>query len=427
MPRGNVLLFGLGGSGRRSIAKLAIALSDSIFIQPQVTKSYDYANWTEDMKRVLLSAGMDLKKTVLLFSDNQAKDERFFEDIHYLLSSYDLNHVFAPDEKAAILDKMQSVAKAMQRNIESTSVSLYGLFTERVSENARVVLVFSSVGSSLRDHLRTYPSLRNNCSQIFFSEWPRDALVRVAEHYISGMNLAGNMKMQESPRRSVRSSQSESPSRNVGDVKSAAVLIMEQKLVDMAIYFNKTTVSAAKKMYTAMGRSIYLAPKLYLELLYLFQRFYCRKLEEITSKRDRYMIGLEKLENAANEVEVMQRNLLELQPQLKILSEETERIMVNIERETAEAEKKKEVVGADEAAANEAAASAQAIKDDCESDLQEAIPALDAALSALDTLKPADITVVKSMKNPPLGVKLVLEAVCVIKGIKADRRTDPSK
>lgn len=98
--------------------------------------------------------------------------------------------------------------------------------------------------------------------------------------------------------------------------------------------------------------------------------------------------------------------------------------MVNIERETAEAEKKKEIVGADEAAANEAAAAAQAIKDDCESDLAEAIPALDAALNALNTLKPSDIIVVKSMKNPPYGVKLVLEAVCVLKGLRPDRRPD---
>lgn len=66
-----------------------------------------------------------------------------------------------------------------------------------------------------------------------------------------------------------------------------------------------------------------------------------------------------------------------------------------------------QIVGADEALANEAAAAAQAIKDDCESDLGEAIPALDSALQALDTLKPPDITIVKSMKNPPAGVKLV--------------------
>jgi dynein heavy chain len=64
-------------------------------------------------------------------------------------------------------------------------------------------------------------------------------------------------------------------------------------------------------------------------------------------------------------------------------------------------------VGSDEAKANEAAAAAQAIKDDCEGDLAEAIPALESAVNALNTLKPADITVVKAMKNPPPGVKLV--------------------
>ena len=39
-------------------------------------------------------------------------------------------------------------------------------------------------------------------------------------------------------------------------------------------------------------------------------------------------------------------------------------------------EAKKEIVACDEALANEAAAAAQAIRDDCENDLAEAIPAL---------------------------------------------------
>lgn len=66
-----------------------------------------------------------------------------------------------------------------------------------------------------------------------------------------------------------------------------------------------------------------------------------------------YTIGLEKLDHAAGQVQDMQQNLFDLQPKLKQLSDETEKIMVEIERDTAEAEKKKEVVGADEAAANE--------------------------------------------------------------------------
>ena len=58
--------------------------------------------------------------------------------------------------------------------------------------------------------------------------------------------------------------------------------------------------------------------------------------------------------------------------------------------------------------------------------MAEAIPALEAALAALNTLKPADITIVKAMKNPPSGIKLVMSAVCVMRDIKPDRVPDPS-
>ena len=39
------------------------------------------------------------------------------------------------------------------------------------------------------------------------------------------------------------------------------------------------------------------------------------------------------------------------------------------------------------------------------------MPLLDAALAALNTLTKSDITEVKSMKNPPAVVKLVMETV----------------
>ena len=87
-------------------------------------------------------------------------------------------------------------------------------------------------------------------------------------------------------------------------------------------------------------------------------------------------------------------------------------------------EAKKEIVACDEALANEAAAAAQAIRDDCENDLAEAIPALQSAIISLNTLKPSDITVVKSMKNPAPIVKFVIESVCVMRGIAPKRKPD---
>ena len=122
----------------------------------------------------------------------------------------------------------------------------------------------------------------------------------------------------------------------------------------------------------------------------------------------------------------MQKELEDLQPQLVKTAAENESMMVVIEKESSEAEVVSKRVQADEAVANEQAASSKALKDDCEADLAEAIPALEAALSALNTLKPSDISIVKAMKNPPAGVKLVMSAVCVMKDIKPDKINDPA-
>lgn len=76
-----------------------------------------------------------------------------------------------------------------------------------------------------------------------------------------------------------------------------------------------------------------------------------------------------------------------------------------------------EVVKKDEAQANEQAEAANLIRTDCEAKMAEAMPILESALAALNTLTAADITVVKSMKSPPKGVRLVMEAVCILKVI----------
>lgn len=56
------------------------------------------------------------------------------------------------------------------------------------------------------------------------------------------------------------------------------------------------------------------------------------------------------------------------------------------------------MVASDEDAANRAAAGAQLLKDDCEADLAAAIPALETAVAALNTLKGSDVTMLKTLK-----------------------------
>ncbi|KAH0621603.1 hypothetical protein JD844_023101 [Phrynosoma platyrhinos] len=142
--------------------------------------------------------------------------------------------------------------------------------------------------------------------------------------------------------------------------------------------------------------------------------------------KKRYEVGLEKLDSAAAQVATMQMELEALQPQLRVASKQVDEMMIEIERESLEVAKTEKIVKADEEVANEQAMAAKAIKDECDADLAEAMPILESALAALDTLTAQDITVVKSMKSPPAGVKLVMEAICILKGIKADKIPDPT-
>ena len=72
------------------------------------------------------------------------------------------------------------------------------------------------------------------------------------------------------------------------------------------------------------------------------------------------------------------------------------------------------------------AAESQKLKDECEAELAEAIPALEASVRALKTLKKSDIVEVKAMKSPPDGVKVTMEAVCLMLGVPPKKVPNPS-
>ena len=58
-----------------------------------------------------MKSGADGKQTVFLFTDNQIKEESFVEDINMILNTGDVPNIFANDEKAEVIEKMQGIAR----------------------------------------------------------------------------------------------------------------------------------------------------------------------------------------------------------------------------------------------------------------------------------------------------------------------------
>uniref|UniRef100_A0A8D0TSX2 Dynein axonemal heavy chain 3 n=1 Tax=Sus scrofa TaxID=9823 RepID=A0A8D0TSX2_PIG len=391
--KGHLLLVGIGGSGRQSATKLSTFMNAYELYQIEITKSYSGNDWREDLKKIMLQVGVATKSTVFLFSDNQIKDESFVEDINMLLNTGDVPNIFPADEKADLVEKMQTAARAEGEKIEVTPLSMYNFFIERVKKNLHIVLAMSPIGDTFRNRLRMFPSLINCCTIDWFQSWPTDALELVANKFLEDVELDDNIRIE---------------------------------VISMCQYFQESVKNLSMDYYHTLRRHNYVTPTSYLELILTFKTLLNKKRQEVDMTRSRYLTGLQKLEFAASQVAVMQIELTALQPQLIQTSEETDKMMVKIEEETRKADAKKFLVQADEKEANASAAIAQGIKDECEGDLAEAMPALEAALAALDTLNPADISLVKSMQNPPGPVKLVMESICVMKGLRPERKPDPS-
>ena len=139
-----------------------------------------------------MSAGIDSKQTVFLFSDTQITKEAFLEDINNILNGGLIPNLYTEAEEIGnILDQMKDANKnnATYKNLSEPEIMQD--FLNKAKTSIHLVLAMSPIGEDFKRRLRMFPSLVNCCTIDWFSEWPEEALLGVGK----GQVLAGDLNL----------------------------------------------------------------------------------------------------------------------------------------------------------------------------------------------------------------------------------------
>ena len=183
---------------------------------------------------------------------------------------------------------------------------------------------------------------------LFLFSWPSDALYAVGKYFLH-------------------------------DIKVDEFVLNE---IIAACPFVHDSVRVGSLLYNEeMSRINYVTPTSYLELIKTFTKQLNKCASAVSNSKNRYDIGLEKLNFAAEQVSQMQLELTAMLPSLADAQVATAKLMVEIEEKLPGVKKMEKTVGEEAAKVQIEADKCSTMKKDCEDDLAEAIPLLESALA----------------------------------------------
>jgi dynein heavy chain 1 len=373
--------------------------------QIKVHGKYSAEDFDEDLRTVLRRCGCKGEKICFIMDESNVLDSGFLERMNTLLANGEVPGLFEGDEYATLMTACKEGAQRQGLLLDSQE-ELYKWFTQQIVRNLHVVFTMNPPTEGLSSKAATSPALFNRCVLNWFGDWSDQALYQVAYERTLAVDID-------------RSNFSAPDSLPIAFDQLEMPLNHRDAVVNAMVHVHHSLRTFNDRLKRQQNKTTFLTPRQFLDFVEQFVKLFNEKRDDLEEQQRHLNVGLDKLRETVDKVSELKKSLATKKIDLEKKDAEASEKLQRMVADQREAEQRRasslEVQAALEIQEQEVAKRREVVM----RDLAKAEPAVEEAQRSVSNIKRQHLTEVRSMQNPPAGVKLALESVCTLLGHKA--------
>ncbi|KAL8837946.1 MAG: hypothetical protein Q9170_002318 [Blastenia crenularia] len=405
-PQGHLILIGVSGSGKTTLSRFVAWMNGLKVFQIKVHGKYSAQDFDDDLRDVLRRCGCRGEKLCFIMDECNVLDSAFLERMNTLLANAEVPGLFEGDEFSTLMTACKEGAQRQGLLLDSQE-ELYRWFTQQIVKNLHVVFTMNPPEDGLSSRAATSPALFNRCVLNWFGDWSDQALFQVASELTQSVDLdRPNFVAPES----------------IPVAFQDLILPASHRdtVINSMVYIHQSIYRFNQRLEKQQGRVTYLTPRHFLDFIAQYVRLFREKREDLEEQQRHLNVGLEKLRDTVDKVRDLRASLAQKKNQLQLKDTEANEKLQGMIADQREAEHRKSTSLKIQSKLEKQEEEVARRKEVVNADLEKAEPAVLSAQESVSNIKRQHLTEVRSLANPPTGVKLALEAVCTLLGHKAD-------
>lgn len=414
-PLGHLLLVGMSGAGKTVLSRFVSWMNGLKVFQIKLSRKYSLNDFDEDLRHVMKLSGCQGEKVCFIFDESNILDAAFLERMNALLASGEVPGLFEGDEYISLMSACRETSQGGDMD-SSDETHLFKEFTRNVQRNLHVVFTMNPASSDMKNRAATSPALFNRCVVDWFGDWSYQALCQVGYEFTNNLDLEANSSNYLPP--SVEAGDKMKEVQVAGDSRNDCDQIRyRDAVVTCLVCIHESVQRVSRNLSRRHENHTYVSPRDYIDLINHYVELYNKKRSDLEEQQLHLNIGLEKLSETAVQVEELRKSLAVKEQELDSKSNEANAKLQQMVNDQNEAENKKVEAEKLGASLNERNSKVALQREEAEKELSSAEPALLDAQSAVSNIKKANLVEMQSLNNPPSGVKMTMEAVCLLLGV----------